>query len=315
MNTAYDGQERARPSGRNGNRLPLRKRGERVGGRQKGTPNKMSAEFKEALMAAAAELGGGRRVSKTGGLLNVEMDYLAGLFALVAWAWLLRLEAGEQAEATMFENARDAGFGDAELSCDVLLGAALTAQSLDVICGEGDLAWQRRGFEERSRKPSTPSARKRMTHLPTVFGVVWYSRAVAALVSPPATTARTIASRPLGVRQAFLWMSIRSSANRYVWQHQLSRPGPNGQPPESSQLARSSSLRSPSSPRRKTRDPGTLAVSLRPSAIGRCCLAAMRSRRARSDLTVSSMGAIVTCKVTIPKQVCHSDNRGIGCST
>src|SRR6266567_5159774 len=61
--------------------------------------------------------------------------------------------------------------------------------------------------------------------------------AVAALVSPPSTTARTIASRPLGVRRAFLWMSIRSSANRYVWQHQLSRPGPNGQPPESSQLA------------------------------------------------------------------------------
>src|SRR6266567_5693772 len=60
--------------------------------------------------------------------------------------------------------------------------------------------------------------------------------AVAALVSPPSTTARTIASRPLGVRRAFLWMSIRSSANRYVWQHQLSRPGPNGQPPESAQL-------------------------------------------------------------------------------
>ena len=53
MNTAYDGQERVRPSGRNGNRLPLRKRGERIGGRQKGTPNKMSPEFKEALLAAA----------------------------------------------------------------------------------------------------------------------------------------------------------------------------------------------------------------------------------------------------------------------
>jgi len=47
----------------------------------------------------------------------------------------------------MFENARDAGSGDAELSRDVLLGAALTTQSLDVIgCGEGDLAWQRMGF-------------------------------------------------------------------------------------------------------------------------------------------------------------------------
>jgi hypothetical protein len=80
-------------------------------------------------------------------LLNVEMDYLAGLLALVARAWLVRREAGEQAEATMFENARDAGSGDAEFSRDVLLGAALTAQSLDVIgCGAGDLAWQRMGF-------------------------------------------------------------------------------------------------------------------------------------------------------------------------
>src|SRR6266536_1528261 len=69
------------------------------------------------------------------------------------------------------------------------------------------------GFEERSRKPSTPSARKRTTHLPTVFGVVWYSRAVAALVTLPSTTARTIASRPLDVRRAFLWVSIRSRAS------------------------------------------------------------------------------------------------------
>jgi hypothetical protein len=61
MNTAYDGQERVTPSGRNGNRLPLRKRGERIGGRQKGTPNKM-------LLAAAVELARGARVSKAGGL-------------------------------------------------------------------------------------------------------------------------------------------------------------------------------------------------------------------------------------------------------
>jgi hypothetical protein len=33
-------------------------------------------------------------------------------------------------------------------------------------------------------------------------------------------------------------LSIRSSADRYVWQHQLSRPRPNGQHPESSHLVR-----------------------------------------------------------------------------
>ncbi len=64
MNTAYDGQERVRPSGRNGNRLPLRKRGERIGGRQKGTPNKMSGEFKDALIAAAVARARGKPLGK-----------------------------------------------------------------------------------------------------------------------------------------------------------------------------------------------------------------------------------------------------------
>src|SRR6202047_1503549 len=62
-----------------------------------------------------------------------------------------------------------------------------------------------RGLEERSRKPSTPSARKRSTHLATVFAVVLNWRAAAALLSP-ASTHRTMASRPFGVREAFLWL-------------------------------------------------------------------------------------------------------------
>jgi hypothetical protein len=41
--------------------------------------------------------------------------------------WRSRREAEEQAEAAALENARDAGFGDAEVAGDVLLGAALTA--------------------------------------------------------------------------------------------------------------------------------------------------------------------------------------------
>src|SRR6266516_1144513 len=92
------------------------------------------------------------------------------------------------------------------------------------------------GFEERSRKPSTPSARKRATHLPTLFRrrVVLSCRGG---LGQPTIHYGANHRRPLGVRRAFLWMSIRSSANRYVWRHQLSRPGPNGQPPESSQLA------------------------------------------------------------------------------
>jgi hypothetical protein len=40
------------------------------------------------------------------------------------------------------------------------------------------------GREDRSRKPATPSVRKRSTHLATVFGVVLNWRAAAALLIP-----------------------------------------------------------------------------------------------------------------------------------
>jgi hypothetical protein len=67
-------------------------------------------------------------------------------------------------------------------------------------------AWlgDERGRDERSCKPATPSARNRATHLATVFGVVWNARAAAAFDEPPSLTLRAIASRPLGVREAFL---------------------------------------------------------------------------------------------------------------
>ena len=41
-------------------------------------------------------------------LFDVDVDDLARLLALVTWAWVLRLEGGEQTEATAFEDARDA---------------------------------------------------------------------------------------------------------------------------------------------------------------------------------------------------------------
>jgi hypothetical protein len=49
-----------------------------------------------------------------------------------------------------------------------------------------------------------------LTHLATDFGVTLNRRAAAALDSPQSITARTITSRPLGVKGAFLWMSIQA---------------------------------------------------------------------------------------------------------
>src|SRR6516164_6299634 len=110
-----------------------------------------------AAIACAAPGDAVAHAAETAKLLNVEMDDLAWFIALVAWMWLLQFEAREPAKAAAFENARDAGFGDADLGCDVLLGAALTAQVFDGVgCGKRD------------------------------------------------PTARTISSRPFGVRRAFL---------------------------------------------------------------------------------------------------------------
>src|SRR5262249_51737442 len=168
-----------------------------------------------AAIACAASGDAVAHAAETAELLNVEMDDLTWFLALVAWMWLLQLEAREPAEAAAFENARDAGFGDADLGCDVLLSAALTAQVFDGVgCGKRIWVGDERGLEDRSRKPSTPSAQKRSTHLPTVFGVVLNWRAAAALDMLRSAMARTISSRPFGVRRAFLWVSIRSSANR-----------------------------------------------------------------------------------------------------
>ena len=76
MNTADDRQQRVKPSGRNGNRLPLRRPGERIGGRQKGTPNKSPRKVKEAVLEALTQTGRLKRVGKKwvatgeGGLLG-----------------------------------------------------------------------------------------------------------------------------------------------------------------------------------------------------------------------------------------------------
>ena len=69
------------------------------------------------------------------------------------------------------------------------------------------------GLDERSCNPATPLARKRATHLATVFDVVLNCRAAATFDSPPSITLRAIASRPFGVSDAFLCVSIRFSAN------------------------------------------------------------------------------------------------------
>src|SRR5215210_3653712 len=80
---------------------------------------------------------------ETAELFDVDVDDLAGRGALVMGTWRLWLKGRKQTEAPSFEDAGNAGFGDAQLSRDLLLGAALPAQTLRGIAGgERDLAWR-----------------------------------------------------------------------------------------------------------------------------------------------------------------------------
>jgi hypothetical protein len=67
-----------------------------------------------AAIAGAAPSDAVVNAAETTEFFDIEMDDPAGPVALVARVGFLRLEAGEPAEATAFENARDASFGDAE---------------------------------------------------------------------------------------------------------------------------------------------------------------------------------------------------------
>ena len=148
---------------------------------------------------------------ETAELLDVDVDQLARLLPLVASDRLGGLERGDAIEAEALEDAADGRRRDAQLGGDLLAGPPLAAQGLDLL----DDLWRvgsrsRCGRDERSCKPSTPSARKRASHLRAVRGQTPAARAAASGVCP-LTMCRTKSSRPCGVRRAFLWMFIRSS--------------------------------------------------------------------------------------------------------
>ena len=79
------------------------------------------------------------------------------------------------------------------------------------------------GREERSRSPSTPSVRKRVTHLATIVGDVELARG-CGLAEPSFNNTAHHGLSTFGRKGAFLWVSIRFSANRW-WFGDFSVPG------------------------------------------------------------------------------------------
>src|SRR5205085_2633006 len=105
--------------------------------------NELPAHALAAAMTAATAGDAMADCIEAPELLDVEMDDLTRRGALVTRARLLWFEGREQTEPAAVDDARDGGCGDADLSCDLRLGVALAAQSLDGgACGGRGLVWR-----------------------------------------------------------------------------------------------------------------------------------------------------------------------------
>ena len=173
-------------------------------------------------MRPGARLGEARRHSLAAALgdapelLHVEMQQVAGGVVLVAD----RLpgdavQAVEPVEAAAPQHGVDRGAGDPErhwMRCGPNPCVRRTAQMRRSSSG-GVRRGCARGAELRSSSPAAPSARKRPSHLATVWRETRKWRATSAW-GQPASTSRTSSSRVSGVSRA-LRLAMRVSSPRY----------------------------------------------------------------------------------------------------
>ena len=144
-------------------------------------------------------------------LLDVDVDHLAGMLALVAAHRLGRLDVLQPRQPGAPQHPADGGGRDADLHGDVLAGQPLAAQGDDAL-GHGLVGHARHdvGRDERSAMPARPSPCSARPSAPRSSPTRHNVRAAWALERPPSITESAISSRRSGVRRAFLWMFIRT---------------------------------------------------------------------------------------------------------
>jgi hypothetical protein len=106
-------------------------------------------------------------------LFDVDVDQFAGIFSLIAAHRFGRLQRRELVKAEPAQDPADSCWRDANAAaiCLPVWRCRRKASTATHVAG-GVWLGNESGLEERSRKPSMPSARKRSTHLATVPGVV-----------------------------------------------------------------------------------------------------------------------------------------------
>src|SRR5512142_1845490 len=79
-------------------------------------------------------------------LFDVDVDQLAGMFALIAPHRLDRFQVAQSVQSQPPQDTADGRWRDADLGCDLLACVALPAQRLDFgACGGRGLAWRGKG--------------------------------------------------------------------------------------------------------------------------------------------------------------------------
>jgi hypothetical protein len=106
-------------------------------------------------------------------LFDIDMDELAGFLALVAANGLGGLQIAIRLNPKR-RRMRWAVAGDTPTSAAICLPVWRCRRNVSTVARVATGVWlgDEWGRDERSRNPSTPSARNRLTHLATFFGVV-----------------------------------------------------------------------------------------------------------------------------------------------
>jgi hypothetical protein len=171
-------------------------------------------------------------------LLDIDMDQLAGMLALVAAGRLGRLERAQLAEAETSQDARDGGLGDMRLPCDLPTRSALAAERLDT---SDDLGQCR---PTQAMRPGRAIAQTGNTFRPEpidpfahcaragAYGCTDGLRRLPVLDNPPHHRLSTC-QRQRRILMDVHWF-LRGSPK--LQQLQLPQSEPNGQPVETSHL-------------------------------------------------------------------------------
>jgi len=146
-------------------------------------------------------------------LFGVDVDQISGMSMFVAKHRLGGLHISKAGQASSSQDASHGALGYTHAAA-IRAWMSLRRHSSTIANAlTGEITRRlRRGREERSSNPASPSARYRPTHLGVVGRLTPYAATAAHVASLPSMMSLTSSIRRAKVNRAFLWMFIRLSS-------------------------------------------------------------------------------------------------------